>query len=433
MIQKEIEEKNAKGKISRFECPTLSLRLPGGLKSARKAFWSSLAIAFIIHLGLSQIRITGEENNAIKPLTTKFVKREPRLVKPLELRKLPEPKRRPMKRQVVLKNLKKSDSNISQTTSHPIKVLENLARPMSNIERSIGFSPELIEPPMILIPIEGAKEPKDKIDMSLDMLDIDALDTGRYRAMVIFKNPVDRRSIYGYFHLIIIYSESIEKGLETLVSFTVGGRSIVEQEIRALVRAVNRYTDIKMDVIGRYSMDSKEFLRTPFVMVESTTHFDVTDREVENIGKYLTHGGFIFSEVEKHGTNYMFPTGSAADLSFRDMYKRALATQGFTFERDWIFEQLPNDHPVYHCYFDFDGPPEGQINYFTQNGEGLIDYLEGITLDGRLVVIHSNKDMSDLWYLNVENTRVLQFAVNMVIFALTQEGSITNQAMHHVQ
>ena len=49
------------------------------------------------------------------------------------------------------------------------------------------------------------------------------------------------------------------------------------------------------------------------------------------------------------------------------------------------------------------------------------------------MAIHSNKDMSDLWYLNVENTRVLQFAVNMVVFALTQEGSITHQAMHHVE
>jgi len=285
------QERIMKGEASRFECPTLNLRPSGILKGTRRALWTSLAIALIVHLGLSQIRISGEDRKAVKPLTTRFVKREPRLVKPLELRKLPKPKKRPMRRNVILKELKRSDVHISQTASQPLKVLGSLARPRSDIQRSIGFSPEFIEPAVDFIPIKGAKEPGDRVDMSLEMLDIDALDTGRYRAMVIFKNPADRRSIYGYFHLIIIYSESIEKGLETLVSFTVGGRSIVEQEIRALVRAVNRYTDIRMDVIGRYSMDSKELLRTPFVMVESTTHFDATDREVENIGKYLTQGG----------------------------------------------------------------------------------------------------------------------------------------------
>ena len=57
----------------------------------------------------------------------------------------------------------------------------------------------------------------------------------------------------------------------------------------------------------------------------------------------------------------------------------------------------------------------------------------GITIDDRLVGVQSNMDYEDCWGFIVENGRSLQFGINMVIFALTQEGSITQQVMDAVE
>jgi len=120
-------------------------------------------------------------------------------------------------------------------------------------------------------------------------------------------------------------------------------------------------------------------------------------------------------------------------------YIRALATQGLTYRRDWDFERLPNSHPIHHCFFDFDGPPmAGDLWYGVNDlASSPFDYLEGITIEGRLVGILSNKFYQDAWghqllWADKDPTRPLQFGVNTIIFALTQEGSITHRVMNTV-
>jgi len=58
------------------------------------------------------------------------------------------------------------------------------------------------------------------------------------------------------------------------------------------------------------------------------------------------------------------------------------------------------------------------------------------------VLVLSLKDFTSTWvgwgdsrhaYSNLDNTRQLQFGVNVIIFALTQEGSITQQVMDMVR
>ena len=65
------------------------------------------------------------------------------------------------------------------------------------------------------------------------------------------------------------------------------------------------------------------------------------------------------------------------------------------------------------------------------------DYLTGVIIDGRLLGIMTKRNYSAPWdhwltHYNMDNTRQLQFGVNIIIFALTQEGSITNQVMDSV-
>ena len=61
------------------------------------------------------------------------------------------------------------------------------------------------------------------------------------------------------------------------------------------------------------------------------------------------------------------------------MQQEALAAQGLSFKKDWDFEKLPASHPVYHCYFDFDGPPPGHDNIcigaiYKDGGRGSAPY-----------------------------------------------------------
>ena len=77
-------------------------------------------------------------------------------------------------------------------------------------------------------------------------------------------------------------------------------------------------------------------------------------------------------------------------------------------------------------------------------GVGCADYLEGLEVDGRLSVVISKKAYYGQWshagtdrfggaYKYLDPERALQFGVNLIVFALTQEGSITHQVMDIVR
>ena len=87
-------------------------------------------------------------------------------------------------------------------------------------------------------------------------------------------------------------------------------------------------------------------------------------------------------------------------------------------------QKLPNDHPLYRSFFDFDEPP---ATGFELNGWGddlVHDYLKGISIDGRLGVLYSNKDYGCELDYDFRNKRWLaednaRFVVNIVMYALT--------------
>ena len=56
-------------------------------------------------------------------------------------------------------------------------------------------------------------------------------------------------------------------------------------------------------------------------------------------------------------------------------------------------------------------------------------YLEGIWIDDRLVTIYSGKGYAKKWADTWNNEPQLRMGVNMVVYALTQEGSIAQQKM----
>ena len=421
---------------SRFHCPSITLDLKGLLSKSRKLLYLCVVLAISVHLVATRWASFQVEQKAVQPLTTKFVKRAPRLTKPLEMKKRPRPKRRMMRRKMVSIKARVNRKEVS-SVAVSIHVVGRLARPDASVYREVAFAQTDLEPEAVATSIEGAMQPKDNVNMSLEMVDIDALDTGRYHAMVI-QDPRDKRNIKGFFHMAIAYSESMR------LTDHHGQEHRTVHAFRRLVKAINKYTNIRADITNRITFDSREMMKIPWVYSLTVTTFQLTESEAFYLGKYLLSGGFLVTDITHHGYVSTVPVA----IAIRQEVIDALESQGMMHEKDWEFERLPNSHPVYHCFFDFDsGPPMcGDRLIITEKQPDLYthDYLEGVNIDHRLVAIVSQKWLANPWgdwgpdgansgYSHLDPTRPFQFGVNLVVFALTQEGSITNRVMDAVQ
>jgi hypothetical protein len=361
------------------------------------------------------------EQKLAKPLTTQFVKRQPRLTKPLELKKRPQPRRRTVQRKMVSV---KARMHRDQASVHfqPTQALRGLSRPSVEIGRTSALTSAAMEPPTVASVIYGAKDEERKIDLSLELLDTEALDTGRYHAVVI-QDPTDRRNIKGFLHIAIVEP------------------SISEYDFNDLMPAMRRFADLGMntftgirtDVWPILTLDSREIFKVPWVFTFDLgrgLEFSPTRSEVTNLGAYLMQGGFL------HADGYPTTLGTyVPPVRLQRLITDALDTQGVKYERDWSFQRLPNNHPIYHCYFDFDGPPVGAGAFKWQYG--IVPFIEGVTVSGRLLAITSQMLIARVWVAGqgpglggeFDPTPCLQFGVNVVVFALTQEGSITHRLM----
>jgi len=414
---------------SRFECASSSLTLTGLLKKTRRVVWICFAVGALGHLSLTQFAGLEVERRGVKPLTTHFIKRQPRLTKPLELKKLPQPKRRLAQRKMV--SVKAKIARYQQAARfRPVQSLRALAKPTVAMGRAPGFGPPQMEPQAVAAVIQAAKEDKHKIDMRVELLDIGALDTGRYRAMVI-EDPSDKRSLRGFLYLGMVYVESMFAKLPQVAQLDL------LDYIRNVVHAMNKYTDINTELRGRYTFDSAEMLHIPWVFLNTSgTAFKLTRSEAMNLGRYLTGGGFFF--LENSCAHPWDRPGHPFGMLYRhefiagqDMFKDGMAAAGHRYGLDWTFERIPSEHPLYHCYFDFDGPlPSYWPDYVSTD-----DVIHGITIDGRLLAIYETGDyerfVNDIG--GVDGTRHRQFLVNVVIYALTQQGSITHRLMDSIQ
>ncbi len=277
-----------------------------------------------------------------------------------------------------------------------------------------AFVPESIE-----IEMQTTREPEKQISMKEEMISLEDLDTGQYKAMVI-QDPNDKTSIKGFVYISTAWGAQLKPPDD------------LKRAVINLVEAVNRYTNINAKVDTHLYLDSRKIYETPFVYVVADKAFELTDIEAKNLGEYLRNGGFV---VVDNGTpQYEF---GQAEASLRQMLKDALLA-------DAQFLPISNDHPLYHCFFDFDdGPPQGDeirmVQTTTTDMQGetarnssmakAVLFLEGIWLDERLVAIYSDKGYAQKWKLMSNNEPQLKMGVNFVVFALTQAGGIAQQKM----
>ena len=349
----------------------------------------------------------------VKPPTIEFVVRQPRMTRPYELKK----------KRLKQRTITKRAMTRTATPSVDVRVKtmpEVLMGRISAFEVGTGINMDpggysFTFPTDISYDIKPLRRPDNLISMKEELITIDDLDTGRYKALVI-QDPKDKRNIKGFVYIGALWGTYIEPPFK---------RSIIH-----LTDAINKYTMITAKVDDNLFLDSRDLMKTPFVYVTVDEKSELTEVEAKNFGAYLRRGGFAVFDNAQPAEDF-----SISESCLRWMLGQALGS-------DARFMPIPKDHPVYHCFFDFDeGPPLGgefqgwdsrsKEMYKTTNNE--VEYfLEGIWIKGRLVAIYSNKGYGIFWeddQENESNEPRLKMGVNMVVFALIQEGGIAQRLM----
>lgn len=396
-----------------------------GLQPRKIIYWSFLiSVAFHAILIFYHVELPERKKPVRKPISVKFVQRAPRLSKPLELMKRPVVVQRQLTRKIT-----RPKSVIPRTMRtaavHGGTALASLAKPGEVVERSL--TPQYLElgPEIIAGAVEAMKEPE-MTSLGEDLLDVSDMDTGRYRAQILV-NPDDKRDLKGYFHMDLVKYKTSHTDYGGDPDWNTSPRAM-----QNLAEYMETYTDIKVDIQHRFTLDDGDLIRLKVPLIFVTGHYQLeyNAAEARNLGDYLRAGGFLLVD------DSYFLKGGPFDTSARALIREALGD-------DAVFEVLPNDQWLYHCFFDFGGPPAGDdIARGPYPGRGvqtIYEYLEAIFLDGRMVVLFSNKSLNNAWNGDwrvnpasrggpLDDTRQMQFGVNILVFALTQPGGFAQQA-----
>lgn len=172
-----------------------------------------------------------------------------------------------------------------------------------------------------------------------------------------------------------------------------------------LLKFLNNHTSVSVSSVeARVALDDDEVFGYPYLYLTGHGNVRFTDREIENLRRHLTSGGFLHTD-----DNY------GLDGSFRREMKRVFP------EKDWV--ELPFDHPIYSSFFEIDGGLPKIHEHDNNPPQGL-----GLFEGDRLVVFYSyESDLGDGWedssvHNNPEEKRIsaLKMGANIFIYSLIQ-------------
>jgi len=197
----------------------------------------------------------------------------------------------------------------------------------------------------------------------------------------------------------------------TRIQYTSGNWDTDQRMPSNLLHSLVEYTTIPVDEKEKVvQLSSNEIFKSPFCYLSGHKLVEFSAEERDHFRRYVKNGGFVFVDDCNHDIDGLFAK------SFEQEMAR-------TFGQDAL-RKIPNDHPIYTCFFEFDGPP---TTSFELNGWGddlVHDYLKAIEVNGRIGVLYSNKDYGCEWDYDFRNKRWLmedntKFGVNIIKYALT--------------
>lgn len=223
-----------------------------------------------------------------------------------------------------------------------------------------------------------------------------SLQSGRYRG-VIARTGEDRRDLRGFIRLATTWGTSLKPRFDSAAL-----------AIPNLADALTEQTGIAASVGRHVFIGSPQFMRSPFVFITAGEAFDLTDSETRALGEYMRGGGFVFADNALPGLEF-----SQAEAALRGLFREALGHQG-------RLRRIPDKHPIYRCFYDFNGPPPGWEEAWPRY------YLEGVFLDGRLAGLFADKGYVHFWAQPFGNEAHLRLGINAVVHAM-ETGTLARQ------
>ena len=378
---------------------------------------SCLALSLALHL-LVIFGITHRERvtqyPVLPPIMAKFTKRPP---PQRTLTRRQRPMQRPLVRRPALQAAPVAAVRPAPTASRPLPVFKSspLRLPTAALPDRLvlpvpDFPARHIGPQMRAGALAGTRQGAAEIDLSLELMDVRAMDTGQHRAMVVV-DPNDRRQLKGFLYLSGIHSEALERADARAVSERSEGwsRSIAERRmLQGLADKMSERTGVHTQVLDGIALDDPRLMQVPFLLLTVGGQVSFTQAEARNLGRYLTSGGFLYADIVSQPVS--LAGGYQHDLpALRDFIRQAFQQVDYVEHKEWSFVRLPPEHPLYHCFYDVDSLPRGFWDiwfwYLDPRSESSPDYLEGLEVDGRIVGVYSQKNYADLLAGEAERIR----------------------------
>ena len=421
------------------------------LRKNRK-FQSCLAVSLALHL-LVIFGITHRDQVAqfpvLSPIMVEFTKRPP---PQRTLTRRQRPRQRPLVRRPALQAAPVTAVRPAPTATRPLPMFKSatLRLPTAALPGRLvlpvpDFPARHIGPQMQAGALKGTRQGADEIDLALELMDVQAMDTGQHRAMVVV-DPKDRRQLKGFLYMSNVYSPSIQRAEPETSRRLWETRQIQEKRIlQGLAEKMVASTQVRTEVLDAVALDDPQLLQVPFVLLTASGHFEFTEAETANLGAYLTSGGFLFAEI----VSELRPSYSDTELDIpavRSLIRTSLQAAGYQEWKDWQFRRLAISHPIYHCFYDVGSLPRGMRDMHYAVGVPLTpNYLEGIVVGDQLVGVYSMRGYADFWagmaeqeaetfdvinspfLASAEEPMVYNLGVNFLVYALTREGSLAQQ------
>ena len=177
-----------------------------------------------------------------------------------------------------------------------------------------------------------------------------------------------------------------------------------------ILHSLVQYTTLRVDPVERIvPLADAKMLEAPFCYLAGHKLVQFSKEERANFEQYIRNGGFVFVDDCNHDIDGLFAR------SFEEQMKSIFGAGAL--------KKIPNNHPIYKSFFQFDGPPATSVELNGWGDDLVHDYLKVVEQNGRIGVLYSNKDYGCEWDYDFRNKRWLaqdntRFAVNIIMYAL---------------
>jgi hypothetical protein len=197
----------------------------------------------------------------------------------------------------------------------------------------------------------------------------------------------------------------------TRLSYESGDWDVDERMPANLLNSLIEYTTLRVNRTEQViALADPAILTVPFCYMAGRRLVQFNHAERENFSRYVNNGGFVFVDDCNHDIDGMFAR------SFEQQMGELFGPEAL--------QMLPNDHPIYSSFFEFDGPPTTSQELNGWGDDLIHKYLKAIEINGRIAVLYSNKDFGCEWDYDFRNKRFMRldntrFGVNIVIYSMT--------------